>query len=121
MKLVNYRRSHEPVAWSLFGAGGMLLAFLGPPLLVITLLVLPLRFVGQPEEGYRALLAVAGHPLGALCLLAVLALGFFHTLHRIHHGLHDLHLPLPHWLTGLLCYGAATILSALAGWWLLQI
>lgn len=113
------RRSQEPVAWSLFGAGGMLLAFLGPPLVLLTLLVLPGRFADDAATGYRVALASLQHPLGALVALAVLSLTFFHTLHRICHGLHDLHVPLSARVLGWMCYGTASLLSLLAGVWLI--
>ncbi|MEQ8515047.1 MAG: fumarate reductase subunit FrdD [Chromatocurvus sp.] len=112
-------RSREPVVWSLFGAGGMLLAFLGPALVLMTLLVLPGLFADDAASVYQALLAALRHPLGLLVALATLSLTFFHTLHRICHGLHDLHVPLSAAVVSWACYGLATMLSLLAGIWLL--
>lgn len=113
------RRSQEPLAWSLFGAGGMLLAFLGPGLILITLLVLPALVAGDAAASHAAVLATLRHPLGGLLLFATLSLTFFHTLHRICHGLHDLHVPLSAGRVGWMGYGTATLLSLLAGVWLL--
>lgn len=113
------RRSQEPVAWSLFGAGGMLLAFLGPALVLITLLVLPALLADDVAAGHAAVLAALRHPLGALLAFAALSLTFFHTLHRLCHGLHDLHVPLSARFVGWVGYGTATLLSLLAGFWLL--
>lgn len=115
------RRSQEPVAWSLFGAGGMLLAFLGPALVLITLLVLPDLFADDAAASHAAVLAALTHPLGGLLVFATLSLTFFHTMHRICHGLHDLHVPLSARLVGWLGYGIATLLSLLAGFWLLSL
>ena len=115
------RRSQEPIAWSLFGAGGMLLGFVGPALVLVTLLVLPGLFADDPAAAYAALLAVLQHPLGKLALFTLLSLTFFHTLHRICHGLHDLHVPVSATALGWVCYGLASLLSALAGVWLLAL
>lgn len=112
-------RSREPVAWSLFGAGGMLLAFIGPSLALVTLLVLPALFADDAASAYGAMLAFLRHPLGALAAFATLSLTFFHTLHRICHGLHDLHVPVSAGVVAWVCYGAASLLSLLAGIWLL--
>ena len=114
------RRSREPIAWSLFGAGGMLLAFLGPALVLITLLVLPGMNVDAPAV-YPAFLAALQHPLGGLVTVTALSLIFFHTLHRICHGLHDLHVPLSARVVGWTCYGTASLLSLLAGLWVLAL
>lgn len=110
------KRSNEPVAWSLFGAGGMLLALLGPGLIIATGFLLP--FV-EPAVAFRTVDSLIAHPLGKLAILALIALPLFHTLHRLHHGMQELHLPLPHGLTAMLCYGSATVLSIASASWLL--
>lgn len=111
------RRSHEPIAWSLFGAGGMLLAFIGPGL-VLTTALLPWLAPDDPAAIYAAAGAVLANPVGKLLALACVALPLFHTLHRIYHGLHDLHLRVPKRAMQLLCYGGATLLSLTTAWWL---
>lgn len=115
------RRSQEPLAWSLFGAGGMLLAFLGPALVLFTLVLLPGLIADDAASTYRAILSALRHPLGAMLALATMALTFFHTMHRICHGLHDLHVPVSEAAVGWVCYGLATLLSLLAGLWLLAL
>lgn len=113
------RRSGEPIAWSLFGAGGMLLALLGPGLVLVSLIVLTALDAHEAADAYQRLGAALARPAGALAAFAVLSLTFFHTFHRICHGLADLHVPVSHVLAGWLCYGAASGLSLLAGVWLL--
>jgi fumarate reductase subunit D len=110
------KRSNEPIAWSLFGAGGMLLALIGPGLVLATGFLLPF---GEPVATWHAVDAFIGHPLGKLFLLAVIALALYHTVHRLHHGLQELHVPLPHGLVALLCYGSATVLTIASASWLL--
>lgn len=115
------RRSNEPIAWSLFGAGGMLLAFLGPAMVLSTGMLLGLVHADEPQRVYVAIGALLGHPLGKLFVLMMIALPLYHTLHRIHHGLHDLHLEGPRTLMPVIFYGLATLLSIAAASWLLVI
>ena len=115
------KRSHEPLFWALFGAGGMLSALLGPVLVLITGVLVPLGLL-LPADSFSAarVLAFVMHPLGKLVLLAVISLFMFHGCHRLLHSLHDLG-----WRTGpavrVLFYGTAALASALAALLLLRI
>ncbi len=85
------KRSNEPLFWSLFGAGGVLSALIGPVLIFITGIAVPLGFLLPPETlSYTNVLAFVQHPLGKLALLTVIALFLFHGCHRMLHSLHDL-------------------------------
>jgi fumarate reductase subunit D len=107
------RRSHEPLFWALFGAGGMLLALVGPGLVLATGLAVPLGWLPADTLSPQRVLAFARHPAGALALLGLLSLSLFHAAHRLRHGLHDLG-----WHPGragaLACYGGAALGSAAA-------
>ena len=81
------KRSNKPIFWSLFGAGGMLSALVGPALIFITGIALPLGWV---PLGYERAHALALHPLGKASLVAVIGLFLFHGLHRMYHSVHDL-------------------------------
>jgi fumarate reductase subunit D len=108
------RRSHEPVFWSLFGAGGVLSALVLPVLVFITGIGVPLGLLPPETLSYDRMAAFAGHWLGKLILLAVIALPFWHAAHRIYHGLHDLGI---HWGRTFfmwLCYGLAAVGSLTA-------
>ena len=85
------KRSNKPIFWSLFGAGGMLAALIGPMLVFITGVAVPAGFL-LPKEAmsYEHVLTLARHPLGKLALLVVIALFLFHAMHRLYHSLHDL-------------------------------
>ncbi len=116
-----FRRSHEPVFWLLFGAGGMLSALVGPVLIFITGMAVPLGLLLPSSTlDYARVLALAQHPLGKLALLAVVSLFMFHGCHRLLHSLHDLglHTGLP---ARLFFYGSAALASALAAILLLSI
>jgi len=85
------KRSSEPVFWALFGAGGMLSALIGPVLIFITGIAVPLGFL-LPEHtlSYDRVQAFAQQPFGKLALLAIISLFLFHACHRLLHSLHDL-------------------------------
>lgn len=113
-----YARSHEPIAWSLFGAGGMVVAFIIPALALISGLLMP----SWPAESlYLNLLGFIQSWIGKVSLFTVISLTLYHTAHRIYHGLHDLHVDAPRLLMLLLFYGGATLLSGFCALLLLRI
>lgn len=116
-----YKRSHEPIAWSLFGGGGMTLAFLTPGLMVITGLLLPFFWFDNLGAAYTVIHIALAHPIGKLLMLVAIALPLYHTAHRMYHGLHDIHVEGPEPWMLLLFYGGATVLSAITAWGLLLI
>lgn len=81
------KRSNKPIFWSLFGAGGMLSALLGPSLLFVTGIALPFGWV---PRAYEHALGIALHPSGKASFVAVIGLFLFHGCHRMYHSLHDL-------------------------------
>lgn len=112
--MTSLSRSHEPIVWSLFGAGGMVVAFLLPALVIISGFLLPLGVPSHEVSSYARMLSFAQSWPGAVFLLVVVALPLFHAAHRIYHGLHDLHINGPNAVMFALCYGSAAILSLLA-------
>ena len=85
------KRSHEPIFWSLFGAGGVLSALVAPILIFITGIVAPIGlWMPHASLDYQRVLGFAQHWFGKLAILAVISLFLFHAVHRIYHGLHDL-------------------------------
>ena len=103
------KRSHEPIFWSLFGAGGVVSALVLPALVVITGLAWPLGLMSDGALGYSRMSSFAGSLLGGLVLFGVIALTFWHAAHRIFHSLHDfgVHRGLGVWKV--VCYGAAAL------------
>ena len=84
------KRSNKPIFWSLFGAGGMLSALIGPTLVFITGIAAPLDFILERETiDYAHALAFARNGLGKIAILAVISLFLFHGCHRMYHCLHD--------------------------------
>jgi fumarate reductase subunit D len=102
------KRSHEPPFWMLFGAGGMLAALVGPALVLVVAIALPLGWLPEAAGDYVRVRAAVGHPLGMLVVTTVIALFLFHGCHRLLHSLHDLGAPRSP-LLATACYGFATV------------
>ena len=83
------KRSNKPVFWALFGAGGMLSALIGPMLVFLTGIAVPLGLLSKETLRYERVLALAQNGFGKLALLAVISLFLFHGCHRMYHCLHD--------------------------------
>ena len=99
------RRSNEPFFWAMFSAGGMILAFLLPALVVVTGFLLP---AGAVDPGWLS--DLLDHPLVRLAAFGVVFLSLFHAANRIRHTLKDLGLRRIATPLAVVCY-----LAALAG------
>jgi fumarate reductase subunit D len=115
------KASNEPVFWALFGAGGMLAALVGPVLVFLTGLAVPLGFMlPRHAMDYATVLGFARNPFGKIALLAVISLFLFHGCHRMLHSLHDLG-----WRTGsgarIAFYGSAMLATVATAALLLQL
>ena len=115
------KRSNEPVFWALFGAGGMLSALVGPVLVFVTGVALPLGWLlPWPAWNHARVLAFAQHPLAKLALLALISLFLFHGCHRLLHSLHDLGLHTGRKLA-IAFYGFATLATVATAGLLMRI
>jgi fumarate reductase subunit D len=69
----------------------MLSALIGPVLIFITGIAVPLGFLlGKQTMSYGHMLTFDRNPVGKLVVLAVISLFLFHGCHRMLHSLHDL-------------------------------
>jgi fumarate reductase subunit D len=113
------KRSNEPIFWSLFGAGGMLAALIGPALVFITGIAVPLGIVFPADTmRYDHMLAFSSHWAGKCFLFAVIALFLWHAAHRIAIVLHDFGVHAVT-LVKVACYGFAFAGTVIAAWTLL--
>ena len=115
------RRSHAPIFWLLFGAGGMLAALLGIGLVFITGIAAPMGWLLPADAlAYPRMVAFAQNGLGKLLLFAVISLFAWHAAHRLLCTLHDfgIHKGLA---AKSLFYGAALLLTLVVGWNLLAL
>jgi fumarate reductase subunit D len=106
------KRSHEPIFWSLFGAGGVIAALVLPVLVAITGILWPLGLMPAEALSYERMRGFAESLFGPPVLFAVISFTLWHAAHRIFHSLHDLgvHRGLGVWK--LVCYGAAFLGTA---------
>lgn len=79
------RRSNEPLFWSMFSAGGMVIAMLAPVLIVATGFLLPMGVLRA-----ESVAAVLGHPLGLVVLFGVFVLVLLHWANRFRHTIYDM-------------------------------
>jgi fumarate reductase subunit D len=96
------RKSNEPLFWSLFSGGGMLLALLAPALILVTGFLVPANVVG-----FARLHSMVTNPIGRIVLFGVAALTFFHWAHRFRHVLIDIGLRRFSLALAVACYLAA--------------
>jgi len=112
---VRIRRPWAPILWALFSVGGTTAALLYPVHLLLTGFAFPLGWVSLPR--HDALLGLARHPIARMYLLVLVAFPLFHGAHRFRYTLYDglqlKHLERP---IAVLCYGAATVATALAAY-----
>ena len=114
------KRHPEPLLWMLFSAGGVLSAVMMPILVLLFGVAFPLGWVTPPTHEH--LLAVLGHPLTRLVLLALCVLSLFHWAHRFRHTLYDgLQIKHLNEVIAVLCYGGAIVGSVAAAYLLWQI
>ena len=108
------KRSNAPIFWLLFGGGGMLAGLVGPALVFITGLAVPLAILLPADAmSYPKMLAFAQNFIGKGFIFAVLFLFLWHAAHRVFHSLHEIGV---HGGIGakLACYGVAFVGSVIA-------
>lgn len=115
------KRSHAPIFWLLFGAGGMLAALLGTVVVWLSGFDGPFALTAtQDFFSYRNMLAVAQHPIGKAFLFAITVLFGWHAAHRMFHSLHDLGID-GGLAAKLLCYGTALVITLICAYSLIAI
>jgi fumarate reductase subunit D len=115
------KRSNAPIFWLLFGAGGMLSALLGPMLVFITGMAVPLGWpLSSNLMAYPRMLGFAQNWIGKGFILVVIALFAWHAAHRIFHSLHDVGIHNGA-IAKVVCYGGALLITVIAGASLLRI
>ena len=61
---MNLKRANEPIFWALFGAGGVVAAFVLPVMIFITGIAVPLGIMSPETLSYERMLAFADHWVG---------------------------------------------------------
>ncbi|WP_117236234.1 fumarate reductase subunit FrdD [Vibrio maerlii] len=107
------KRSDEPIWWGLFGAGGTWFAMITPITILVLGILAPLGIIDAEALSYERVSAFAKTIIGALFIIATLALPMWHAMHRVHHGMHDLKIHAGV-LGKVICYFIAALISALS-------
>lgn len=108
------KRASKPPFWALFGAGGMLSALIGPALVLITGLLVPLGLGFSADAmGYAQVQVLMGSVLFKLALVVVIGLFLFHGMHRLYHTLHDVGVHITPAIKAL-CHGLAALGTVVA-------
>lgn len=103
-------RSNEPIVWLLFGAGGVVVAFILPMLIFLTGIAGPLGWLPQDAFSYDRMAAVLANPFGKIFVFLLIVLCLWHGFHRMLLSLRDLRIHERIW-HGWLFYGLAGVLS----------
>ncbi len=109
-------RSHKPIIWSLFAAGGTVAAFLVPVLILITFFAVPFGLLPADALSYERLLSIMQHAFVKQVVFGVISLVIWHAAHRMRITTHDLGIRNDK-VVMLICYGiaaASTILALVA-------
>ncbi len=109
------KRSHAPIFWLLFGAGGMIAALCGVAMVWIGNFDAAFGLVLNPNLlRFENMQAFAQHPIGMLFLFVTTSLFAWHAMHRIFHSLHDVGISAGT-AAKLICYGGAMAITITAG------
>ena len=112
----------ELVFWALFSAGGMVTAFLIPIHVAILGIAFAAGWLPDDALSYERVLDFARHPLAKIYLGILVVMPLYHWAHRFRYAVHH-QLGVHGWkrLVATLCYGTATLGTALTVWILLRI
>ena len=103
----------EPLLWSLFGAGGMTIAYLMPAVILIVGMLVPLGIIPAEALSYERMSAfVTESWIGRLFIIALLVPSYWGCIHRVYHGMHDLQIHAGKSVK-VACYGGTLLLSIL--------
>ncbi len=104
-------RHIEPLLWSLFGAGGMTIAFLVPAVILVVGILMPMGLLPAEALSYERMSAFfLDSWIGKLSAIALLVPGYWGCIHRVYHGMHDLQIHTNEKVK-LGCYGSVLVLS----------
>ncbi len=113
-------RSHKPVIWSLFAAGGTIAAFVIPVMIFVTGLAVPLGLLSPEALAYDRMLGLVQNSAGKGLVFLAVSLPLWHAAHRLRITAHDIGIRSDA-LASAVCYGAAMLGTVVAGVFLYEI
>ncbi len=105
-------RSHKPVVWSLFAAGGTFAAFITPVMIFVSGLALALGVLPVEALAYERMVALLDNPIGKGIAFLVVFLPAWHAAHRLRITAHDFGIRADG-LVMAVCYGLASVATVL--------
>ena len=115
------QRSHEPVWWGLFSAGGVVAAVFLPVLILIIGLMIPFDLIDEAAISYERMQHAVDNFFMKMILWAVIALPFFHFAHRFYFTVTHTGLWKHKAILAVLSYGGAILGSVIAAVLLLRV
>ncbi len=106
-------RSHKPIIWSLFAAGGTLSAFITPVMIVVTGLALSFGLLPAEALAYERMVGIVQHPIGKILIFGAVFLPAWHAAHRLRITAHDFGLRADT-TVALVCYSGAALVTLAA-------
>jgi fumarate reductase subunit D len=82
-------RSHKPIVWGLFAAGGTVAAFILPVILILSGPAIVFGLLPADYLAYDHIRGLLEHPLSRLMAFGVLSLIVWHAAHRLRITMHD--------------------------------
>jgi len=113
-------RSHKPIVWSLFAAGGTFAAFVTPAMIVVSGLAISIGLLPAEALAYDRMLALLQNPFGKGFAFLTVFLPAWHAAHRLRITAHDFGIRAD-LIVAAVCYGLATGATLLAGGALLRL
>ena len=109
-------KSHKPIVWAPFAAGGTFSAFVSPILILITGILVPLGIMSGNVLSYTRAHDFAHGWIGKIILFAFVFLPAWHAAHRMRITLHDFGIRADFLVAALvyLCAAAATVATVMA-------
>lgn len=106
-------RSHKPIVWGLFAAGGTFSAFVTPVMILITGLAISFGWMAPEVLAYDRVVGWLQHPLGKLIAFVVVFLPAWHAAHRFRITVHDFGIRADT-LVAVICYALAALATVVA-------
>ena len=82
-------RSHKPVVWSLFAAGGTFSALVTPVMILVSGLAIAFGLLPAEALSYERMLGLVQHPIGKGLIFLAVFLPAWHAAHRLRITAHD--------------------------------
>ena len=82
-------RSHKPIVWGLFAAGGTVAAFMLPVMLLLSGIGVTFGLLPGDFLSYDNVRGILQHPLVRVATFGVLFLVLWHAAHRLRITMHD--------------------------------